>query len=52
MQSHPIIPALLTADIRAARPFGYHDDSFAWATLETDRNGCLTLVGKPSEMQR
>lgn len=23
----------------AARPFGYHDDSFAWATLETGRKG-------------
>ncbi len=23
----------------AARPFGYHDDSFAWATLDTGRKG-------------
>ena len=23
----------------ASRPFGYHDDSFAWATLDTGRKG-------------
>ena len=25
------------AELNADRPFGYHDDSFAWATLETGR---------------